>query len=122
LYRLELQGFIAAAGLFGVMAYAVEQRTSELGLRLALGATPSGIILMVLKRAVAVIAVGLAVGIVMAWQVTRFAEAFLFEIEPTDPRVFAVAVVVLALAGLVAAAIPARRAGLVAPLESLRHS
>jgi putative ABC transport system permease protein len=113
---------IAAAGMFGVMAYVVAQRTNEFGVRIALGATSRQIVSMVLKGAAGLIACGLAIGAVAAWYLSSFAEAFLFQVQPTDPRVFAAALILLALAGLTAAAIPARRAAAVDPLVSLRES
>jgi hypothetical protein len=113
---------IAAAGIFGVMAYVVSQRTAEIGIRMALGATRGQIISMVLRSATTFIVTGLSVGALAAWYVSSFAEAFLFQIRPTDLRVFAAALMLLALTGLAAAAVPARRAGSVDPLRSLRES
>jgi putative ABC transport system permease protein len=113
---------IAAVGIFGVMAYTVAQRTAEIGVRLAMGATPRRILTMVLKDAGVLIGMGLIIGAAAAWQLTSFAEAFLFQIKPTDTRVFAVVMMTLALVGLAAAAVPARRAARVDPLKSLRES
>ena len=112
---------IAAVGIYGVMAYIVAQRTSEIGVRMALGATRGNVVGMVLKRATILVVVGLVVGSAAAWLVSRNIETFLFQTEPTDPRIFFAAVIVLAGAGLAAAAIPARRAASVDPLIALRH-
>jgi putative ABC transport system permease protein len=112
---------ISAVGVYGVMAYLVEQRTSEIGVRMALGATPGSVVTMVLRRAGLLIGVGLAMGTGVAWYAGRLAKSFLFELEPTDPRVFAVALTVIALAGLAASMVPARRAASVDPIVALRQ-
>jgi predicted permease len=112
---------IAAVGIYGVMAYVVAQRTSEIGVRMALGATAGNVVGMVLRRAAVLIASGLAIGGAAAWYLSAGVRTFLFEIEPNDPRVFAAAVAVLAVAGLAASAVPARRASTVDPLVALRH-
>ena len=112
---------IAAVGIYGVMAYIVAQRTNEIGVRMALGASRGTVVSMVLKRAVLLIALGLIIGGAAAWAVSRSVERFLFQTEATDPRIFAAAVTALTLAGLVASAIPARRAASVDPLVALRH-
>ena len=112
---------IAAAGIYGVMAYIVAQRTNEIGVRMALGATRAAVVSMVLKRAGVLMVVGLVVGSVAAWALSANVKAFLFETEPGDPRIFAAALVTLALTGLAASAIPARRAASVDPLVALRH-
>ena len=111
---------IAAAGIYGVMAYAVAQRTAEIGVRMALGATPRRVVAMVLRNAGALMAAGLAVGTAGAWYLSATVEKFLFRIEPTDPRVFAAALTTLAAAGLLASALPARRAASVDPVVALR--
>jgi putative ABC transport system permease protein len=112
---------IAAVGIYGVMAYVVAQRTSEIGVRMALGATPGNVIGMVLKRAALLMALGLVLGGGAAWTLSRNVESFLFQTESTDPRIFVAALAVLTLAGLVASALPARRAASVDPLTALRH-
>ncbi len=111
---------IAAIGLYGVMSYAVAQRTREIGLRMALGAAPRSIVTMVLGRAGALVAAGLLIGVAGAWFSSAAVEAFLFEIPAHDIRVFGLALAVLALTGVVAAALPARRAAAVDPLVALR--
>jgi putative ABC transport system permease protein len=103
------------------MAYVVAQRTSEIGVRMALGATPGNVIGMVLKRAALLMALGLVLGGGAAWTLSRNVESFLFQTESTDPRIFVAALAVLTLAGLVASALPARRAASVDPLTALRH-
>jgi putative ABC transport system permease protein len=113
---------IAGAGVFGVVAYSVTQRRREFGIRIALGASPRTILAMVLAQATVLVAAGLAIGAAAAWPLSRFATAFLFQLQATDLRVFAGAISVLAVAGIVAAAIPARRAARVDPLTTLRES
>jgi putative ABC transport system permease protein len=111
---------IAAVGVYGVMAYLVSQRTREIGVRMALGATRANVVGMVLLNACALVASGLAIGGVAAWYLSAASRAFLFRLEPTDPRAFAAAVVSLSAAALVASAIPARRAASVDPMAALR--
>jgi predicted permease len=112
---------IAAVGIYGVMAYVVAQRTSEIGVRMALGATRGNVVGMVMRRAGLLMVIGLVLGGVAAWALSRTVETFLFQTEPTDPRVFLGALVTLTLAGLLASAVPARRAASVDPLVALRH-
>ena len=116
---------IAAVGIYGVMAYLVAQRTSEIGVRMALGATRANVVGMVLKRAAVLIAIGLAIGCAGAWYLTATPkiglDAYLFQTKPRDVAIFAAALGVLTAAGLVASAVPARRAASVDPLVALRH-
>jgi putative ABC transport system permease protein len=115
---------IAAAGIYGVMAYVVAQRTNEIGVRMALGATRGKVVSMVLGRAAVLLTVGLAIGGSAAWGLTRglkSLEGFLFQIEPTNLVVLMAALAILAGAGLAASALPARRAASVDPLVALRH-
>jgi putative ABC transport system permease protein len=111
---------ISAAGIYGVMAYTVSQRTREIGVRMALGATRATVVGMVLRNACLLIATGLIVGGAGAWYLSAAAKRFLFGLDATDPRAFAAAVVTLALAAVVASAIPARRAASVDPMIALR--
>jgi predicted permease len=111
---------IAAVGLYGVMAYLVTQRTPEIGIRMALGAQPSTILRSVLVRALRQLAAGLAIGLAASWLLSTLVKDFLFRIEPHDVRIYAAAVIVLLLAGLAAALLPARRAARVDPLIALR--
>ena len=111
---------IAAIGIYGVMAYAVAQRTSEIGVRMALGATPGHVVAMVLRRAAALVGAGLAIGSLGSWYLCASVRTFLFEVRPNDVRFVAGALAVLAAAGLVASALPARRAARVDPLIALR--
>ena len=111
---------ISAVGLYGVMAYVVSQRTREIGVRMALGATQSKVVRMVLLNACALVAAGLVIGGVGAWYLSATARAFLFRLEPNDPRAFVAALVSLSLAAALASIIPARRAAAVDPVVALR--
>jgi len=111
---------IAAVGIYGVMAYVVSQRTREIGVRMALGATRGNVVAMVMRNASLMVALGLAIGGAGAWYLSAAARTFLFRLDATDPRAFAAAVVTLAGAALAASAIPARRAASVDPITALR--
>jgi len=111
---------ISTVGIYGVMAYIVAQRTREIGVRMALGATRSNVMRMVLNNACVLLAAGLIIGAVGAWYVSAMAKAFLFGLQPNDPRAFVAAVVSLSLAAIVASSIPARRAARVDPIVALR--
>jgi putative ABC transport system permease protein len=112
---------IASVGIYGVMAYVVAQRTNEIGVRMALGATRGSVLRMVLSRAVLLIASGLAIGGLGAWSLSATIKSFLFEVEPNNVWIFLSALATLAIAGLLATAIPARRAATVDPLVALRQ-
>jgi putative ABC transport system permease protein len=111
---------ISAIGIYGVMAYLVSQRAREIGVRMALGATRAHVMRMVLLNTCVLVISGLILGGVAAWYLSAAARTFLFGIEATDPRAFAAAFLLLALAALVASAIPARRAASVDPMVALR--
>jgi len=111
---------ISAVGIYGLMAWAVSQRTREIGVRMALGAKRSNMIAMVLLNAGALVASGLIAGGIGAWYLSAAAKAFLFKVEATDSRAFAAAVLLLAGAALVASVVPARRAASVDPIVALR--
>ncbi|MGO4211662.1 ABC transporter permease [Terriglobus sp. 2YAB30_2] len=111
---------LAAVGLYGVMAYMVEQRTSEIGVRMALGANRGDVVRMVLHNAFLQIAVGLALGIPAAIGAGKLMTDQLFGVKPWDPVMITAAVVLLAVAALLASLIPARRAASVDPMVALR--
>lgn len=97
---------IAAIGLYGVVSYAVAQRTREIGLRMALGAAPRSILAMILDRAGVLVTAGLAIGLIGAWFFGAAIEAFLSEVPAHDAGVFALALATLAATALVAAGLP----------------
>jgi putative ABC transport system permease protein len=111
---------IAAVGIYGVMAYLVAQRTREIGVRMALGATRSNVIGMVVLNSAALVGAGALLGSIGAWYLSAAAKAFLFRLQPTDPRAFAAALVLVMTAALIASVIPARRAASVDPMVALR--
>jgi predicted permease len=111
---------IACAGIYGVMAYIVAQRTSEIGIRMALGASPIGILWSVLGRALLYLSSGLAIGLIGAWMLSALVAGFLFQVTPHDPWVYATVAATLIATGVAAALLPARRAARVDPLTTLR--
>lgn len=112
---------LAAAGIYGVMAYFVTQRTREIGVRIALGAQRSDVLKLILSSGMWLVTVGLTIGLVGAWALTRLMSTLLFEISPTDPLTFAIVAFCVILAALLACLIPARRAIRVDPLVALRY-
>jgi ABC-type antimicrobial peptide transport system permease subunit len=102
------------------MAYSVSQRTREMGVRIALGATPQSIFRLVLTEALRVVAIGIVAGLVAAAGLTRLLDTMLYETEPRDPWTFAATAVVLVIVATLASYIPARRGTRVAPVEALR--
>jgi predicted permease len=111
---------LAAIGLYGVTSYSVEQRTSEIGIRMALGADRRTVLGMVLRSAFMQVAIGLAIGVPAAIAAGRAMTDQLYAVKPYDPVILSLAVLVLGLAALFAAAVPARRAVNVNPTEALR--
>jgi ABC-type antimicrobial peptide transport system permease subunit len=112
---------LSAVGLYGVMAYSVEQRTPEIGVRMALGANRGSVIRMVLRGAFSQIGVGLALGIPAALEVGNLMTKQLFGVKPWDPLMLSAAVVLLCLAALLASLIPASRAAGIEPMRALRN-
>ncbi len=111
---------LAGVGVYGVMAYGVNQRTRELGIRLALGARAASVQAMVLRQGLTLTASGLALGLVGALALSRLLTTVVYGVNPSDPRVLGVAVLVLALVSVVACLIPAIRATRVDPIDALR--
>ncbi len=112
---------LASLGIYGVLAFAVSQRTREIGLRMALGAKRRQVIGLVLARASRLALAGVAIGLAGAWGVGRLMASLLFEVAPTDVTTFVSAPIALTLVALVAAFLPAWRAARVDPMEALRH-
>lgn len=113
-------GILAIVGTYGIVAYSVSQRTGEIGLRMALGADSAATVLMIVRRALGLVFVGAAVGILGALGATRFLSQLLYDVQPTDPLTYGVVLVACALVGVLAAWIPARRATRIDPVAALR--
>lgn len=111
---------LACVGIYGVMAYLVSQRTQEVGIRMALGARRSDVLLLVFKGGAGLAAVGVAIGLVGAIGLTRLMGQLLFNVRPTDPVVIAAVCVLLMLVALAACYVPARRAASIEPMRALR--
>src|SRR5579864_2331495 len=111
---------LASVGLYGVISYLVGERTQEIGLRLALGASPREVLVMVLRRGTTLAASGVIVGGTAALITTRVAARLLFGIAPTDPLTFASVVIILLVVAMVASYLPARRATRINPVVALR--
>jgi predicted permease len=112
---------LAVVGLYGVLSYGVAQRTRELGIRIAIGATARRIRWLVLREAAWVLGVGVLVGVGLAWPLGRAVRSLLFGISATDPASTAIAIIVLLGTGTLGAWIPARRASQVDPIRALRY-
>ena len=111
---------LSLVGLYGVMSFVVTQRTREIGIRLALGATRFATVWLVLRDALVMIAAGTAIALPCVWALGRLVESQLYDVKPTDPVAIAAATLVLCAAALGAALIPARRASTVNPTDALR--
>ena len=111
---------LAAIGIYGVLAYAVAERTREIGIRMALGAKKSDITRMLLKRTLALVLAGVALGSCGAMVLTRVLAKFLFEVKPNDPATFLSVAAILAATGIIAGMLPAQRATKVDPVVALR--
>lgn len=112
---------LAMVGIYGVISYSVSQRTPEIGIRMALGASRGGILKMVIGRAMLLIAAGIAVGAAGAYSLSQYLKTLLFEVKPGDPWTYASIAVLLATVALAASLIPARRATRVDPMIGLRY-
>jgi predicted permease len=111
---------LSLVGLYGVMSFVVTQRTREIGIRLALGARRWAAIWLVLRDALTMIVSGIAIGVPVAWALGRLVKSQFYDVEPSDPGVIAIAVLVLCSAGLAATFIPAHRASVINPTDALR--
>ena len=111
---------MAAIGVYGVMSYSVQQRTQELGVRMALGAQASNLRNMVIRQGMTLTAIGLLIGGAGAFWLTRFLAGFLFGVKPLDPVSFVATPLILAMAALMAVWVPALRATRVNPIAALR--
>lgn len=111
---------LAAVGVYGVMAYSVAQRTQEIGVRMAFGATPQSVFRLVLTHALKLVGIGVVAGLAGAGALSQLLKTLLYETEPIDPFTFGVTAVVLIVVATLASYVPARRGTRIAPVEALR--
>jgi ABC-type antimicrobial peptide transport system permease subunit len=111
---------LAAIGLYGVMAYTVARRTREIGIRMALGAEQGDVVWLVMKEVLVLVAMGIGIGLPLAWGLTGLVKAQLYGVTPNDPWSMAFATAGIAFVALMAGYIPARRVTRVDPMRALR--
>jgi putative ABC transport system permease protein len=111
---------LAAIGVYGLMAYSVQQRTQEIGVRLALGADAARVRNMVIRQGMTLVVIGVAIGLASAFGLTRVMASFLFGVTPRDPTVFVLVPIILGVVGWLGVWLPARRASRVDPVIALR--
>ena len=112
---------LAAIGIYGLMAYSVEQRTQEIGIRMALGAESHNVRNMVIVQGMRLALIGVVIGIAASFGLTRLIATFLFGVKSWDPTVFAIVPIILSAVALFAVWLPARRATRVDPIDALRY-
>jgi ABC-type antimicrobial peptide transport system permease subunit len=111
---------LAMVGIYGAVAYTVEQRTGEIGVRMALGAQTADVLRLVVRQGMMPVIIGLGLGLAAALALGRFLTAQLYEVSANNPALLAATSATLAIVALLACLIPARRASLVNPIEALR--
>jgi putative ABC transport system permease protein len=116
-----LAACLAMAGVYGVMAYAVSQRSNEIGLRMALGASTGSVLRLILRQGLVCAGMGLVLGLAAAVAGTRLLTSMLFEVQPNDPWIYLTVAALLGVVTLVASYVPARRAAKIDPLTALRQ-
>ena len=112
--------FLASVGLYGVLSFSVSRRTREIGVRMALGAESGGVLRLVLKQGLIQVAIGLTIGMAMAYGLSNVVAFLMFQVDPRDPSVFGAVAAMIILVGTLASFIPAWRATTVAPMDALR--
>jgi hypothetical protein len=120
LFRVRTLEQIARVGVYGVMSFSVARRTRDIGVRMALGATPSGVLRLVLGEGARITATGLALGVLAAWAATRLLRAQLYGVQPTDLTTFLAVALVLSAVAVIACWLPARRATRIDPLIAIK--
>ena len=111
---------LAAIGLYGVISYSVARRTNEMGVRLALGASPGGVSWLVLRESLAVVVIGLVVGVILWFPILNLTRSLLVGVSPHDPALLSMSIGALALVGAAAGLVPALRASRIDPIEAIR--
>jgi ABC-type antimicrobial peptide transport system permease subunit len=111
---------LASIGLYGVLSFAVSQRTREIGLRMALGATRAAVMRMIIARGLALTGVGITIGVLLAWSAMRVMQSLLYGVTAADPMTFATVTILFGTVALAACYLPARRAARLDPSEVLR--
>jgi ABC-type antimicrobial peptide transport system permease subunit len=112
---------LAIVGVYGVLSHSIRERTQEIGLRVALGASRSDVLRLILRQGMTLIAIGIVFGFLAAGGLTQFLSTMLFGVEPLDLLTFAFAAALLLLVGALASYLPARRATRIEPIDALRH-
>ena len=112
--------FMASVGLYGVLSFTVSRRTQEMGIRMALGAASRDVIALVVRQGAGQLGIGLGIGLVLAFGVTRVVALLMYQVDPQDPMVFGGVVSLIVLVGMAASYFPARRATSVNPVQALR--
>jgi ABC-type antimicrobial peptide transport system permease subunit len=113
--------FLSLIGLYALMAYSVQRRTAEIGIRMALGAQQSKVLFQVLREGLKLAITGAAIGLAAAFALTRLMTSLLYGVSPTDPLTFTAVAALLIAVALAACYVPARRAAAVDPMVALRH-
>ncbi|MGH9655626.1 MAG: FtsX-like permease family protein, partial [Bryobacteraceae bacterium] len=112
---------LASIGLYGNLSYAIARRTNEIGIRMALGASRTAVVWMILRESLLLIAIGIAIGLPLALAAARLIQSTLYGVSFFSPAIFVIAILVLVGAAMLAAFLPARRASRIDPLTALRY-